>query len=433
MEVTNRIIAQDGNERVLTAAGGGLLPLEYEPLQTDDHPWICPVRECRKRMSELRRLGGHVFASHTGKAFNDNKDGTISEIGFYQREDGKTAPPVIVSCKPLPKNAPPPRKPWMKVSVKDKARPSIASVSSEGPSHPQLTEATEYLHQFLSSKQREPKRLDIEFLRTLARRRDLPDAWLLQHNGDVLDEGHYVAALAYIVGDEVTGTGRCSQDETKSTARLSDRCIKLPSNMPVDARVSFSRTPTCVGCRYWTHLQRRPNDCDWNPDRRQAGDPTRGRRTSKKARLSDEEDYSGVESSSGDSADSGDPGDTTIPETERDPSSDIDLLAFGEQPKRIKDTTMEIDDAREEPAPWKTLRPESGTHAAARQRETSPGLAAGRERRNNTIPRMQEWEYNEGRLFDPSGRWGKYCSVSRKGESTNVGSCGVVSPVQYRP
>lgn len=86
-----------------------------------------------------------------------------------------------------------------------------------------------------------------------------------------MDTIHYACALAYIVGEEARGKGKCTQVETgnhRSTCRLSDRCIGVPAGMPFGAREYFSKILTCVGCRYWSHLQRQANTCDWTPHRR---------------------------------------------------------------------------------------------------------------------------------------------------------------------
>ncbi|KAK7419703.1 hypothetical protein QQZ08_010716 [Neonectria magnoliae] len=36
--------------------------------------------------------------------------------------------------------------------------------------------------------------------------------------------------------------------------------------MHAAAQKVFSTMPSCVGCRYWSHLQRQKNRCDWSPD-----------------------------------------------------------------------------------------------------------------------------------------------------------------------
>lgn len=394
----------------LTAAGGALLPLEYTPLDGEEMPWICPVRDCRKRMGDLRALGGHGYSIHNTSAFNDNGDGTISKVGTYKRTAGRPAPPVIVSCKPISSDAPPPRSPWIQAAPRDRTKPTIGQ-SPNLASH-QLPETIEYLHQILSNKQITHQRDDVKYMRHLPRLRDLPNAWLHHHQSERLDHRHYAAALAYLVGEEVFGEDKCRQSETRATSRLSDKCIKLPASMPLEARNCFSKYPTCVGCRYWSHLQRRTNTCDWNHDQEEAGQVPLNHRSSKQARLLDDEDYNSTESSTvEDSAVSVDPAPPDI--KQHHPATKQIAETKSSVPQEQADANTgaaKMDSDYEEPArsARQSQRPGRQAQPAVPRREASLGLSLERGPRSNAVPRMQEWEYGEGRLFDPSGRWGKY-------------------------
>ena len=267
-------------------AYGALIPIGYSPLETDHAAFICPVRNCRRRVDTIRALGGHFSAAHAATAFNDNGDGTLSTVGMYRREGLKHAPAVIVSQDPLSPDASPLTEPALssanqirmsRSSLRQSATP-IDSALTPNPSSfeatPDESDAVSYLHGFLSQKQTTPAREDIMFMVNLPRRRDLPDNWLQHHQGETLDTNHYTCALAYIVGEEVQGTIRCTQVESSRNrllCRLSERCIRLPAGMPFSTRETFSRILTCVGCRYWSHHQKAANPCDWNHHRRRPG------------------------------------------------------------------------------------------------------------------------------------------------------------------
>ena len=218
-------------------------------------------------------------------AFNDNGDGTVSKVAMYERGQLKHAPGVVISQNPLPADAPPPVEPTLSIrnQLRNTTRVSLPKsdpswspastpqVSTPLASTPPLTEsdAVTYLHAFLSQKQTTPRRADIDYMVKLPRRRDLPDRWLKHHQGEILDANHYTCAIAYMVGDEVHGANRCTMVETTSDlqkpfCRLSERCIRLPAEMPFTTREYFSRLVTCVGCRYWSHFRKGANPCTWN-------------------------------------------------------------------------------------------------------------------------------------------------------------------------
>lgn len=103
---------------------------------------------------------------------------------------------------------------------------------------------------------------------TLPQKRDLPQAWIDCHKDTELDSTHYACALAYLTGDEITGPDKCESHtryHSRPTSRLSKHCIRVPANMHISSKRLFSPILTCVGCRYWSHLQRQTNQCDWSP------------------------------------------------------------------------------------------------------------------------------------------------------------------------
>lgn len=254
-------------------------------LDVGSNPFICPVRDCRKIGGSIGFLTGHFSACHNRTTFNDNLDGTLSKVGSYVAGPNMTSPGIVVSRNPPPADIEPPAFPEVAFSVRKAAvvprkfinhqpmanrtflayspSPTLPAHSARpAPQEPRRSAPIEYLKNLLNSRQVVPKRADIQDLATRARKRDLPRAWLDHHSGTILDKTHYACALAYIVGQE-RKPGACTAALTP-TSRLSQLTIACPPEMPDLARAEFSKCTTCVGCRYWSHLQRQRNKCSWN-------------------------------------------------------------------------------------------------------------------------------------------------------------------------
>ncbi|KAJ4251936.1 hypothetical protein NW762_011236 [Fusarium torreyae] len=263
------------------SARGAVIPPNYKLHDDPDLQFVCPVRDCRRLFSGLKGLGGHFGAGHCSTTFNDNGDGTLSKVGSYQKNGPGNTPGIVVSRNPLPPDAPPPADPGLSMfSTFQQNRNSRAAESLERKLSTRLHETTSqpqtppvrtadvksYLHDFLSPAQKAHQREDINFMLTLPRKRALPEAWVTTHRGSNVDVNHYACALAYLTGRVVTGSEQCTATGTFPSARLSQPCVALPSGMPTSAKQAFSTLESCVGCRYWCHLQRRSNGCDWCPE-----------------------------------------------------------------------------------------------------------------------------------------------------------------------
>ncbi|KAF4336470.1 hypothetical protein FBEOM_9678 [Fusarium beomiforme] len=259
------------------SARGALIPANYQLHNDPNLPYICPVRDCRKVFGKLASLGGHFGAGHCSSTFNDNGDGTLSKVGSYQRGVSGGMPGIVVSRNPLPPNALPPAEPGLSVfasfqqSRMSRAAEEKKMTRSQDPTYQsrapfQDSDVKSYLHQLLSPAQISHHREDVDFMLTLPRRRDLPESWKLTHRGSNLGIAHYACAVAYLTGKAVTGGEQCTARIAQPSARLSQPCIALPPGMPQSAKEAFSALETCVGCRYWSHLHRLSNGCDWCPE-----------------------------------------------------------------------------------------------------------------------------------------------------------------------
>ncbi|KAF4120658.1 putative serine esterase (DUF676) [Geosmithia morbida] len=282
----NELIDVDGR---LTSARGALIPTGYKLVNSDIAPYICPVRDCQKQISNIKTLGGHFRSCHCKVTFNDNGDGTLSRIGPYTHDTWKSLPGVIVSKNPLPLNSSPPvplqpaplppppapspasaPRPLPSAASPSRPTPIAATATTAASTDPGRGDALRYLHSFLSSSQSTIFREDVKYMALLPIRRELPEAWLAYHGGRVLEPQLYSCSLAYIVGEEVSSPSeRCHHIDVavtgtaKNSLRLSRPCIRPPPEMPPPAKLQFSKVATCVGCRYWAQLLRKSNPCDW--------------------------------------------------------------------------------------------------------------------------------------------------------------------------
>ncbi|KAK3693248.1 hypothetical protein B0T22DRAFT_449282 [Podospora appendiculata] len=106
----------------LVTTAGALLPPGYKTLDDPDYPWICPVRSCRKRLQTLFGLGKHFGVSHRSSSFNDNTDGTLSDLGTYP--GGGLRGCKVSSRKPMSLVESPMAKSSLHYNAKKASRPS---------------------------------------------------------------------------------------------------------------------------------------------------------------------------------------------------------------------------------------------------------------------------------------------------------------------
>jgi hypothetical protein len=245
---------------------------------------MCPVRNCRRIGPSVAFLVGHFSAVHNKTTFNDNLDGSISKVGTYNKGPGLPSPGIIVSRGPPPPGTAPCAFPETSSSAKRNAtsqkkseqmpyevrRQSLPISQSPVPlpaparENTNLTEPVKYLLSFLAPTHEAWDRLDIQYLKGYSRKRDLPRAWIKFHSKGLICPNIYAYSLAYIVGEEVTDEAEKCTAPVMSTARLSDRCIRLPADLPDYVCAEFSKTKSCVGCRYYCFVQRRRNACSWS-------------------------------------------------------------------------------------------------------------------------------------------------------------------------
>ncbi|KAK1836351.1 hypothetical protein QBC39DRAFT_337841 [Podospora conica] len=94
---------------------GVLIPHGYKVSQDARCPWICPIRSCRRKYPGILNLRSHFMNSHRAACFNDNLDGTLTDLGTYddpipgngRRNGGVAKRPILVSKGPMSLSAHP--------------------------------------------------------------------------------------------------------------------------------------------------------------------------------------------------------------------------------------------------------------------------------------------------------------------------------------
>ncbi|CAH0040565.1 unnamed protein product [Clonostachys solani] len=238
-----RHIIESGEQK---PTGGVLIPENYRPI--GPRQYHCPVRGCEKVYEKVTGLGGHFSMAHNTTAFNDNRDGTLSSLGPYETEAMVNSfPGVIVSRNPNTIVPPPvqgqtPVYPPKPISVPPPRQPS------------------DYLRNLLSPKQRAYNREDILFMLSLPQLRELPKIWTLHLATKYISEGLYAIILAFIVGEDVSATNKCTHSGEINQS------IRIPPGMPKAAKAQLTRVESCVSCLYYNygrHLN--PATCSWTP------------------------------------------------------------------------------------------------------------------------------------------------------------------------
>ncbi|RMJ09111.1 hypothetical protein CDV36_011274 [Fusarium kuroshium] len=375
-------LAPDGT---MVSGRGALIPSNYKLYDSNEYPFVCPVRDCRRLFAGLKGLGGHFGASHCSTTFNDNGDGTLTKVSNYVKHGGGGSPGIVISKHPLPSNAPPPSEaglPYVSAAQKrasgiglpeaPERKPSTRlSDAAPKPVLPVLTwDVKEYLHQFLSPAQKHHSREDVTAMLSLPRRRSLPDTWIQNHRGGDVDINHYACALAYLTGKEVTGPEECvanTRSSSRPSARLSHPCIALWPGLSASAKQAFFGAETCVGCRYWCHLQRQRNCCDWGPESRS------GRGSSGSASGSEEA-------------------------TTRSDAMEVDQ---DYQPEKVSQSRVMTETAPE-PRQTKRVQSQAAPTGLTMREQPMAGVVGGPGQMGGVDLEMEDWEVAPGRVRDES-------------------------------
>ncbi|KAK1564224.1 uncharacterized protein LY79DRAFT_530315 [Colletotrichum navitas] len=251
---------------------GTILPTNYHLHSDPMHPFICPVRTCRKIFNKMHALGAHFSIKHRSSTFNDNLDGTLSFIDYYKKAGTKYSPPIVVSQNSLQRNEPPmpePSRPAAKAATsqlhpKSPSQPSQAASSSQ-PTRPvqNSMELLTYLRAHLAPAYKLPlERPDVKALLKLPRKRPLPHTWRLKYTG----VGHLaplatVALLIYLTGDEAPEACSVCHQDTIPFENFLQPCIVMADAVPSFLKEIGNKA--CAGCQWRANFRREKNNCSF--------------------------------------------------------------------------------------------------------------------------------------------------------------------------
>ncbi|EFQ34898.1 hypothetical protein CGRA01v4_04183 [Colletotrichum graminicola] len=251
---------------------GTILPTNYHLHSDPMHPFVCPVRNCRKIFNKMHALGAHFSIKHRSSTFNDNLDGTLSFIDYYKKAGIKCSPPIVVSQNSLQSNEAPmpePSRPAAKSATpqlhrESPAQPSQAASSSQ-PTRPVQNnmELLTYLRSYLSPAYTLPlERPDVKALLKLPRKRPLPHTWRLKYTG----VGHLaplatVALLIYLTGDEAPEVCSVCHQDTNPLENFLQPCIVMADAVPSFLKEVGNKA--CAGCQWRANFRREKNNCSF--------------------------------------------------------------------------------------------------------------------------------------------------------------------------
>ncbi|KAF5131196.1 hypothetical protein E5D57_007546 [Metarhizium anisopliae] len=216
--------------------------------------------------------------------FNDNGDGSISKFGNYRNPSGRS-PGIVVAQVPFPRATHPALKRGLgddgvgpskrQLEESDAGQDRKRRAMSEDREHNQTTQFETDVSKYIAAVHsgfRTANRRDISRMLALPRKRDLPEEFLDKHTYTDLAAQTYACAVAYVVGDEVSGRSACHA-ATGPLACLSKQCIVLPKSIQLDPKIVRIFTPhhRCVGCAYLALMTSAPDRCELRTEPSNAG------------------------------------------------------------------------------------------------------------------------------------------------------------------
>ncbi|KAF4847262.1 hypothetical protein CGCSCA4_v005455 [Colletotrichum siamense] len=299
-----------GENTPLEASCGALLPTGYTLHSDPEYPFICPDRVCRSIFRSIQGLGKHFGARHRNTMYNDNLDGTVSAVSFFDIPGTTRASPVIVSRNPLQGDEPPMPEPQTTVykpygskvqamssaagmpqsqplsqplsqpqpqTTATRTTRSHASPYSTLPDHHELAQPSyfqsaksmtllEYLTSQLSPTYRLPaERPDFKALLKLPMARHFPPQWTMKHSGvGNLAPLTALSLLVFLTGDPApVSCSTCNGPDHDAFENTLRPCIVLSSRAPSWLKETVNEA--CASCQWRCNYKRQKVQCDFLP------------------------------------------------------------------------------------------------------------------------------------------------------------------------
>lgn len=209
---------------------------------------------CGKFFAAFKNLAGHFAIKHIDRAFRDNCDGTMTEVGSCSRKATGRLGLIVSRAKSCPQ---PPLSlgrsffqnmvPW---PLRDASGKVIRS------------KVLSYIDGQWVGGHPVPAGLNsISAMADMAPRRGLPTAWADYYATMPMLPLQYAYTVAYLTGKEISTEGGCEQART--WGHLSPACVELPQ-LDGAALEELDIFKGCVSCRYHSALAGYQIKCDLN-------------------------------------------------------------------------------------------------------------------------------------------------------------------------
>ncbi|OAA74745.1 Cupin, RmlC-type [Akanthomyces lecanii RCEF 1005] len=212
-------------------------------------------RGCSKAFASAKALGGHFSSGHKGNAYNDNCDGTLSKVGFYDKIVGEKWQAIVVSR--------------VSVTGSEKENPHVSTPGPFTTAHVAMTtpDPFTYVTGFLPRHVDFTKFLNTAYIRELCelpKRRQLPASWIKFHRNKDLSERMFALAVAYVTGREVFGMDVCLEGLHEDGSRLSRHSVAVPFELSAAQKRLYFPEDSCIGCYYYTEFHGKESiRCSW--------------------------------------------------------------------------------------------------------------------------------------------------------------------------
>ncbi|KAL0943192.1 uncharacterized protein CTRU02_201078 [Colletotrichum truncatum] len=306
---SSRLYSQHNSlENGTEPACGALVPTGYKRWTDPDYPYICPARHCRLTFQTIHGLGTHFAMKHNNTKFNDNLNGTLTVVGYYEVPGQKRSPAIVVSRNPPTGNEPPMPEPepagyklagqtLSRTSSTPKSRvvtlsmprshsnPSPPVSGAEGdsdynavlkrelsllrrnrePPAPKDTPLMTYLVAHLPANYRlATERPDFRVLLKLPMKRSFPDSWGLRNRVSLtIPPLAGLSLLMFLTGDLApTPCSTCANEPTASGSDTILRpCVVMSAAVP--SWLKETTNQACACCQWRSSAKRCKNTCNF--------------------------------------------------------------------------------------------------------------------------------------------------------------------------
>lgn len=248
---TNYITEEDGS---LIETHKVPLPSYYKALKDTEKPFCCPVTMCGKWFAGFKNLAGHFAAKHINRAFRDNCNGTMTEVGSCSRKVTGRLGLIVSRTKSCPQPPLSLGRSFFQNMIPWPLRDTSGKVLK--------SKVLSYIDSQWIGGHAVPSGLNsVLAMADITPRRGLPTAWTDYYEKMPMLPLQYAYTVAYLTGKEISVEEGCEQART--WGHLSPACVELPQ-LEGAALEELDIFKGCVTCRYHSALAGFQIKCDLN-------------------------------------------------------------------------------------------------------------------------------------------------------------------------